>query len=170
MIDFSQKFQKETGDQVLSPEEMKQNLGTAADSLQSSYRDLNTKKIGSSQKIEKTRVETLNKLFDMLEKYGIDPSDQEQLSAFVEELKNINPDVYAYFQRAIQDLLNGEEDPSQTTPPTDNQETILPTEGTPPVPETNSLAPEMNPPMTETPPKIGQGTRDALQSALQSRG
>jgi hypothetical protein len=70
-----------------------------------------TEKVSEGEQIsEEQKMEVLSYLFEMLQDRGIDPGDQEAVSAFLEELKQINPDLFNIFESIIDSVLGEEMD------------------------------------------------------------
>lgn len=102
MIDFN-KYNSISGD--LTEEEMLSQLKALRSQADEKYRNLNTMKIVGGNKIREEKIDIINEFFDFLEGNGVDPSDQESLSRFVEEMKTETPEMYEYFEKAIDALL-----------------------------------------------------------------
>lgn len=102
MIDFN-KYNSISGD--LTEEEMLSQLKALRFQADEKYRNLNTMKIVGGNKVREEKIDIINEFFDFLEGNGVDPSDQESLSRFVEEMKTETPEMYEYFEKAIDALL-----------------------------------------------------------------
>lgn len=103
MINFNRKNDA----QPLTEEESRNNLERLMMSVDEKYRNFNTARIIGKQKEEQMRVEMINKMFDLLESKGIDPSNKEQLDAYIQELKSNSPELYALFEGALNKILSG---------------------------------------------------------------
>ena len=55
---------------------------------------------------QQAKVEILQVLFDVLQRNGIDPNDQEAVNAFLEQLKQASPEVYNAFETALNNILD----------------------------------------------------------------
>ena len=66
---------------------------------------------------QNTKMEILKALFDVLQKMGVDPNDQEAVNAFLEQLKTANPEVYAAFERVLDSILEPAEQPQEPEAP-----------------------------------------------------
>jgi len=119
MIDFNQK---NTAGGNLTDDEMLSNLKRLRESADSKYRNFNTTKIVSGNRVKNSKIETMNQLFDLLESNNIDPSNKEQLNNFMEGLKSYSPEIFAMFEKALGELVA---DPDAQLP--DEQE--MPQEG-----------------------------------------
>jgi len=102
MIDFEQGS-------GLSQEEMYNNLEKAKAGMESSYRNFKTTNLMNKNKDEIHRKKVINKVFDTMESLGLDPSDQEALSSFMEKAKQTHPEMVKVLEEALSSLLDGGE-------------------------------------------------------------
>ena len=91
----------------------KEALTAKMDELRSKRGEFNAMNIANKNKLEDNRMEALQEVFDVMLKYGIDPSDINQVTAFINKLEKENPEMYQLFIKAFEELL-GEQ--AQSTP------------------------------------------------------
>lgn len=76
---------------------------------------INTRELTSS-KINQYKEKILRDLYDFLVKNGIDPMDRTQISAFLADLEEQDPDVFDLIQMAIDSVLKFVESPTDLGP------------------------------------------------------
>jgi uncharacterized protein YfkK (UPF0435 family) len=76
---------------------------------------INTRELTSS-KINQYKERILRDLYDFLVKNGIDPMDRNQISAFLADLEEQDPDVFDLIQMAIDSVLKFVESPTDMGP------------------------------------------------------
>ena len=98
---------------ILSQFQMRTNLQDLFSKVQSKYQQLNSKKISSDNQNESTRQEVIKVALDILQSAGVDPSNPEELKAFMDDLAEKNPDMYELLSYALDGIFNegGEEVP-----------------------------------------------------------
>lgn len=97
-----------TGTPELSQDEMRKNLQYMMAKIDASYQDFNTQKFSSANKVQDQRSQLLRDLFDLLQSMGVDPSIPEEVKAFLDKIKQENPELYQQIEESLQTLL-GEE-------------------------------------------------------------
>ena len=98
------------GNVVMSEEEMLADLQQLMDKINNEYSNYSQEKRRSKTMTEKGKEEAVNKIFEILASAGIDGSDQEQVNAFLEELKQKNPEMHELFVDAINGILGESEE------------------------------------------------------------
>lgn len=93
---------------TLSQEQMKGNLQDMMSKIDQKYQNLNSQKFVSSNKDSEGKNSMLRNIFDMLQLNGVDPSNVEEVRAFLEKLKQNNPEQAQQFESVLESLL-GEE-------------------------------------------------------------
>jgi len=86
----------------------KARLATMIENLKNKQGQMNAMKFGESNKVESQRQKALMEVFSMMQDAGIDPSNIEEVKAFLDELEVSNPEVYKAFVAAF-GLLMGQQ-------------------------------------------------------------
>lgn len=73
----------------------------------------------SAAQIEAQRIEALRQVLMQLEKIGVDLTDPEAVRAFIEELREFNPEMAAQFEQSIADLIGEDEESTEQLPSVD---------------------------------------------------
>jgi len=108
------------GQPQMTPEEMAADLDQLMEKVQERYQGYNSQKIQVQNNVQSMQEETLNKIFEVLASAGVDGTDPDQVNAFLDKLKSINPELYQMFSDAIGQLMGGDMSVSQgdnQTPP-----------------------------------------------------
>jgi hypothetical protein len=106
-----------------APADAKEKLKEMMSAVDQKMMGLTDKMTEGDQISEEQKMEVLSYLFEMLQERGIDPGDQEAVSAFLEELKQINPDLFGIFESIIDSVLGeegGEMEEEGAIPPAQN--------------------------------------------------
>lgn len=98
----------------LSQEQMKANLQDMMSKIDSKYQDFNSQKFSSDNKYKVQQGEALRQLFDILQSFGVDPSNVEEVGAFLNKIKNSNPELGQQLEESLSVLL-GEDVPVENT-------------------------------------------------------
>ena len=114
----------ETGE-ALSEGEMRTNLENAMAKLKDKYSQFSDQKFVADNQQNKRRSDALSELFTLLEARGVNPENPEEIRAFLDKLRQSNPEIADQVEQAIKALLGEEE------------QTEVSTEGTAEVPEDN---------------------------------
>lgn len=120
----------------LSQEQMKANLQELFSKVESKYQQFNSQKFASNNKMDQMTKDALKEVFDQMLSMGIDPSNVDQVNAFLNNLKSQNPELYDLFESTLNGLLGdaqtadsssvdiepqqNEIPPSPVVPPTQN--------------------------------------------------
>lgn len=99
----------------LSQEEMRANLSDMMSKIDSKYQDFNSHKFSADNQLKKISGDYLSQLFDLLEINGVDPSNVEDVKAFLDKIKEQNPELGDALEKAFQTLLG--EDPEVAQEP-----------------------------------------------------
>lgn len=100
----------------LSQEQMIANLQGLMEKINGKYQDFNSDKFSADNQIKEQRSQSLQQLFDLLQSAGVDPSNVEEVKAFLDSMKEKNPELAQQFEQALQILLGQEEAPSDEVP------------------------------------------------------
>ncbi len=119
--------------QSANPEAMRQELQAGLEGVKNKERMINTKEILDANKLKEVRAELIKSMFEMLQKLGVDGSSLESINAFLDKLRNQDPDLAGLFEYAFNGLV-GEE--TQNKEMTGQQDTGL-------MGKFNNLAPDM---------------------------
>lgn len=99
-----------------SPEEMRANLEDIKAKLDGKFQDFNSSKFSTDNQMKDQQGQILGLLFDLLEKEGVDPSNPEEVKAFIENIKVQNPELGDQLEQALQVILGDEVPPSDQVP------------------------------------------------------
>jgi len=114
----------------LSQDQMKANLQELMAKIQTKKQDLDSQEVASTGQIKEQQNNALRAVFDMLEQAGVDPSDPEQVKAFLDQIKQQDPALGQQIETAMQSLLG--EDPEAEQPAPENNMNINPSNETVP--------------------------------------
>lgn len=92
----------------LSQEQMKTNLQDMMSKINEKYSQFKTQKFSSDNIIKKQKGEALRQLFDFFQSKGIDPNNPEDIKAYLDNIKEKRPELYAQIEQAIQTILGDE--------------------------------------------------------------
>lgn len=67
--------------------------------------EFNAIQFAGKNQAENYRMEALQQVFDVMRKYGIDPSNIDEVTAFINKLEQENPELYQVFIQAFEQLL-----------------------------------------------------------------
>lgn len=101
-------------------EEMKANLADMMAKLDGKFQDFNSNKFSADNQLKDQQGQTLGILFDLLEKAGVDPSNPEEVKAFIENIKMQSPELGDQLEQALQVILGEEEVSSEQVPVENN--------------------------------------------------
>jgi hypothetical protein len=107
----------------MSQEEMRQNLQDLMEKIDNRYQDFSLQNFSSSNKEQTTKADALRMFFDMLQQAGVDPSNVEEVNAFLQKIKSNNPEIFKQIEAILKTLIEGEdmvqtEDTGTTSTPT----------------------------------------------------
>lgn len=101
------------------PIAMKQELQAGLEGVKNKERMINTKEIMDANKLKEVKVELIKSMFEMLQKLGVDGSSLESINAFLDKLRNQDPDLAGLFEYAFNGLVGEEEKDMETAKPQD---------------------------------------------------
>lgn len=88
-------------------EEKKQALLDMINVVREKLGSFNATKFAGDAKIESLRSSLLQQVFEKLQLAGVDLTSQESVAAFIERLKQTNPELAVNFEKAMDVLLDG---------------------------------------------------------------
>ena len=106
-----------TGINELPQEQMRTNLQDLMSKIDNKYQDFNAQKFSSDNATKEGEGEVLRQIFDLLQAKGIDPSNVEQVKAFLDKIKEQDPGLYQQIEEALKGLIG-----ENTQVPPENQE------------------------------------------------
>jgi len=95
---------------ALSQEQMKGNLQDLMSKIEGKYQDFNSQKFASGNKAREQQSEALRQVFDLLQSLGIDPSNVEEVKAFLDQIRETNPELSQQLEVALEALLGTEDE------------------------------------------------------------
>lgn len=96
------------------PEAAMQELQAGAEGLKAKEAELATKQVVNENELQAMKEKIIGDLFEMMKTSGVDPSDQNSVSDFLNMLKEQDPDLYELFDFAFNNLIG--EQPTMTPP------------------------------------------------------
>ena len=129
----------------LSQEQMKGNLQELMGKIESKYNEFGAAKASADNASKTSKSEMLREVFDLFESQGVDPNSPEEVGAFLDKIKETNPEIYAQIDQALRSLLG--DSPELDT---ENQAGGIPTDIQP------STDPMTLPPPPDFPPQETQ--------------
>lgn len=87
-------------------------LQSLMDQLDQKRGQFNAIQFANKNKAENTRQDSLMKVFEIMQKNGVDPSNMDEVKAFLDEIEKTNPELYQIFVQAFETLLGSGEDAS----------------------------------------------------------
>ena len=96
----------------LSQEEMVKNLEELMAKIEGKYQDFNSQKFATNNKLQESKSETLRQIFDVFESLGIDVNNVEEVRAFLDKLRESNPELSQQLEQALQTVLGDEVAPA----------------------------------------------------------
>ncbi|MFA7301811.1 MAG: hypothetical protein WC069_05895 [Candidatus Shapirobacteria bacterium] len=88
---------------------MKSNLSEMMGKLDSKYQEFSDQQAGSATELSQVKSENLQKLFDIFQSYGVDPSDPQAVRNLLDKVKQNNPEAYTQVEQALTSLMGPEE-------------------------------------------------------------
>ena len=102
--------------EALSQDQMKGNIQDLMGKIQGRYQDFNSSTQDATAGLEGQKELTLKEIFDLLRSIGIDPSNVEQVNAFLEKIKATNPELYQQIEKSLETLMGtGDAAPEDVT-------------------------------------------------------
>jgi transcriptional regulator with AAA-type ATPase domain len=96
----------------LTQDQMKANLQELMSKIEAKMQDFNSQKFSSDNKIKEQESQTLREIFDLFQQNGVDPSNIDEVSAFLQKIKENNPELAQQLESALQSILG--DDPAIT--------------------------------------------------------
>jgi uncharacterized protein YfkK (UPF0435 family) len=118
----------------LSQDQMRSNLQGMMSKIENKQQDVNSQSFLSEFDLKKQKGESLRQLFDIFQSMGIDPSNAEEVGAFLDKIKKNNPELSQQIEKILSSMLEegdssgiplestpevSQEVPQGTLPPTD---------------------------------------------------
>ena len=100
----------------LSQEQMKANLREMQTTLANKYQGFNKQNRINEINSKEQASELLRTLFDMLESQGVDPNSPEAVKAFLDKIKESDPERYQQIVQALNMILSGDEVAPEAVP------------------------------------------------------
>ena len=97
----------------LSQEEMTQNLKEMMEKIQSKYSEFGAQDFSTKNKQKVLEGQALREIFNLLQSMGVDPSNVEEVGAFLNKIKETNPELSKQIEESLQALLGEEQSTSQ---------------------------------------------------------
>lgn len=92
----------------LSQAQMRSNLQNLMGKIDSKYKDFSTQQFSSAANLKEQQSEVLRQIFDLLKSMGVDPSNVEQVKAFLDKIKQTNPALFQQIDSAMIHILGSE--------------------------------------------------------------
>lgn len=116
----------------LSQDQMKTNLQDLMSKIEARYQDFNAQKFSSSNKIQAQQGDTLRGIFDLLETSGVDPSNPEEVKAFLDQIRASNPELAKQLEEVLQSVLGEETAEPEVTEEIPSENMNMNPDATPP--------------------------------------
>lgn len=101
-------------EQNFDAEAATKELQVGAEGLKAKEAELATKQLVNENELQAMKEKIISDLFEMMKTSGVDPSDQNSVSDFLNMLKEQDPDLYELFDFAFNNLIG--EQPTVTPP------------------------------------------------------
>lgn len=98
----------------ITPEQRQELLNLIAQ-IKQKLASFQALKFASKNKTDQFRVELLNQVFEKLQLAGVDLTDQASVAAFMQNLKDNNPELAQMFEEAMEALLGGPDTSGEET-------------------------------------------------------
>ena len=96
------------GSQPASPDQKQELLSKISD-MQGKAGNLSANKLATDDREKSGRIEALNKIFELMQLAGVDLTDRESVTKFIEGLRQRNPELAQQFEAAMAYFLQDEE-------------------------------------------------------------
>jgi uncharacterized protein YfkK (UPF0435 family) len=104
----------------LASSEQREELLTMIESIREGLENFNAVDFAGKNSVDRTRRETLRRVFEILQLAGIDLTRRESVAEFLEKLRAENPQLAGWFEESM-DVLLGGEDAGPITPKNANE-------------------------------------------------
>jgi|6_EtaG_2_1085325.scaffolds.fasta_scaffold00424_14 hypothetical protein len=92
----------------ISQDQMKGNLESLMSRVEGKYQDFNSQKFASDNTLKEQKGESLRQVFDLFQSMGIDPSNVEEVGAFLNKIKESNPQLSQQLEKVLSSILGDE--------------------------------------------------------------
>ena len=113
----------------MSQEQMRTNLQDLMSKIDGKYQDFNAQNFSVNKQSQEQKSEVLRQIFDLFQQTGVDPSNVDEVGAFLNSIKEKNPELYQQIITVLENLIGEDNTTSEDTQPTDESQPG--TEGTP---------------------------------------
>lgn len=96
------------GQPPMAQEEMITSLRDLMAKIQGKMGDFNSGKAVSESKLMQAKSQSLREVFDLLQSLGIDPSNVEDVQAFLDKIKENNPELYQQVEKVLSEIIGGD--------------------------------------------------------------
>jgi hypothetical protein len=141
--------QQPTSGMEKSPEEMRKEIEEGFLDVQNRNASLDSQKLINDKQIEEIRAKTIQSLFMLLQSAGVDVSNLESISAFLQKLEAQDPDLAQLFEIAFDGLVGNKENEETPTVPGQADNTGM-------MERFKNLAPMVMRPKTSLYPKVSE--------------
>lgn len=93
----------------LTQDQMKANLQELMSKIEAKMQDFNSQKFSTDNKLKEQQSQALRQIFDLFKSNGVDPSNLDEVSAFLQKVKDTNPELAQQLEKALEIILG--EDP-----------------------------------------------------------
>lgn len=100
----------------LSPVEMRGNIMNMLSKIKDRKQSLDDNMDGFARDAQETKMQVLQNFFGILQKNGIDPSNQMEVRALFEKVYAESPEMYEMIVPIINELLGDEEEAQEEMP------------------------------------------------------
>jgi hypothetical protein len=100
--------QPEVPQMGMSQDQMRGNLQGLMSKIENKYQDFNSQKFSTDNQLKEQSGESLRQLFDLFQSMGIDPSNAEEVGAFLNKIKESNPELSQQLEKVLSSILGDE--------------------------------------------------------------
>ena len=93
----------------MTQEQMKANLQELMSKIEAKMQDFNSQKFATDNKLKEQQSQALREVFDLFKSNDVDPSNLDEVSAFLQKVKDSNPELAQQLEKALETILG--EDP-----------------------------------------------------------
>jgi len=94
----------------LTQEQKRDNLKGLMGKVDGEMQKMNAQKAMGNNQIEEAKGESLRQLFDVLTEAGVDPSNPEEVKAYLAEMKTKNPEIAMKIEALLAEILGDEQE------------------------------------------------------------
>ncbi len=118
------------GSPMASPQQQQQLLDMI-DATRGKLGELNAAHFAQQNSSEAERLGALKEVFSMLEQAGVNLNDPQSVGAFLDKIKQLNPQMFQLFESSLQSLLGMPQQQGVSDMNTQNPNEMIPSLGTP---------------------------------------